>query len=138
MNYISYQYPITTIVDKKIYHIKHHPMYVINRLLNHQLNTIEGYLKAFKLKFPNKYLCPIYIHENILLIPIYGFKAKENLFINYFEILSVNKSDYQTQFIFKNKDVLLVQKDYRNIILQIRFIEEKLLNPKTFSYRELI
>lgn len=81
-----------------------------------ELTTYVGRMEAIKKKYHLKKRVPLYINKNIMLFPTDTKKDIDNLYINLVAILEINKTlDNQTMIIFKNKEQIILNKDYDNI-----------------------
>ena len=92
----------------------------INQLLLGQLTTLKGRVDAIKSKYKLLKLTPIYINKYMCLFPIYNLKDYENIFINVFEIKTLDTINKKTRIEFINGDKLIVNKNINVINNYIR------------------
>ncbi|MCF7933004.1 MAG: competence protein ComK [Acholeplasmataceae bacterium] len=76
--------------------IKKSVLSVVKRLCEDGLFTHEGYLKAVKAQFGFRYQIPIYIHEQLGLIPLGRIRNHDTVWINVAAITGIKTSSALT------------------------------------------
>jgi competence transcription factor ComK len=69
---------------------------------------------------------------------MFGYKALDNIIINYVEIQSIEKDGEKTKIIFHNNEVIYIKKRYQAIIKQIQNVKNMMTHMKSFSYKDFI
>jgi competence transcription factor ComK len=138
MTHITFNSPYTTVFDKKSITYKHHIIYIIDKMMLHEFKTFNGYMKACSVYYPKMYLKPIILSETLILIPMFGYKALDNVIINYVEIRSIEKEGEKTKIVFDNSEVIYIKKKYQSIMKQIQIVKKMMTHMKSFSYKDFI
>jgi competence transcription factor ComK len=138
MTHITFNSPYTTVFDKVSTTYKHHVIYIIDKMMLHEFKTFQGYMKACSVYYKKMYLKPIIVSETLILIPMFGYKALDNIIINYVEIQSIEKDGEKTKIIFHNNDVIYIKKRYQAIMKQIQNVKNMMTHMKSFSYKDFI
>jgi competence transcription factor ComK len=138
MTHIIFHSPYTFVFDKTSKTYKHHIIYIIDKIMMHEFKTFHGYMKAFSQYYPNMYLKPIIISEQLILIPMFGYKALDNIVINYIQIRSIEKNGDETIIVFHNNEVIHIKKSYQAIMKQIQTVKKIISDMKSFSYKDFI
>lgn len=68
---------------------------IVRRLCLEGLFSHEGYVKAVKKAFGFKYLIPIYISDQLALIPLGRIKNHETVWLNVAAMTGIHKEDHQ-------------------------------------------
>jgi hypothetical protein len=109
---------------------------ILNRWLMESCNTLENYLKQAKKMTQKRYLIPIYINEELMLIPIFGYKNKRSIYMNASSIKSYDVCHQDCVITFQSGRVLKIKKTCHFIEKQVKMIQLlKTSHKKTFSYR---
>ena len=138
MTHIIFNSPYTTVFDKASMTYKHHIIYIIDKMMLHEFTTFHGYMKACSVYYKKMYLKPIILSEKLILIPMFGYKALDNVIINYIEIQSIEKDGEKTKIIFHNSEVIYIKKRYQAIMKQIQNVKKMMIHMKSFSYKDFI
>jgi len=89
----------------------------LNNLCMDSLSTFEGRKKAITKLISHRNNVPIYINKNTFVYPTKSLREYDMLFINYHEVLSYKKLDkYNTLFVFKNLEELVVEVSVKKIV----------------------
>ncbi len=80
-----------------------------------ELTTYKGRMEALRIKYRFKKLVPVYINKKITLFPLFDKKDLNNVYINYINVLFVEKQGQNTIIEFINHEQLIVEKNYQII-----------------------
>ncbi|MGI6360200.1 MAG: competence protein ComK [Acholeplasmatales bacterium] len=92
---------------------------VIKEICRNNLFNYDYKIKYTKEILNIKTRPPLYINENILLIPCKSLRNYHNVWINYFNILEVVKNGSKTKIIFNNLSELLLDIGYHSFLKSI-------------------
>lgn len=84
----------------------------LNSLLIKDLTTYKGRIDAIRIKYNYRKLIPIYICEDLCLIPIENKKSIDNLYLN---IYSIKYIDITSNIIFNDNTIIKLDKKYHII-----------------------
>lgn len=106
---------------------------VVKKLCKDNLIDYYSYIKILKNKIEFKYNLAIYLNPNLILFNIYSIRNKNNIWINYKELIGCyNENDYFV-FLFNN-DIRLNIKISLNKIQRLLNICELIINYKNTRY----
>lgn len=77
------------------------------------LTTIEGRMKATSQVFNIRKHIPIYLSENLVLIPTKNKKEIDNIYINCYSVIDMIKDEEKTKVIFSDFSELIVNQPIR-------------------------
>ena len=84
----------------------------IDYLLINDLSTYSGRMKSIRKRYGYRKLVPIYINDNLCLIPLENKKSLENIYLNIYEINVIEETGC---IIFNNGDSLLINKKTKTL-----------------------
>ena len=92
---------------------------VLTNLLNkwclEELTTYKGRMEAIREKFHLRKYVPIYINEELMLMPTTTKNDIDIIYINIVNILKIEKNDNKSKIIFKNRKELILNVDYEKL-----------------------
>ncbi len=106
LNTIIYKTDKTEILSKSV-------LSIINKICMDELTTYDGYKKAIKHKFNYQYKIPLYLNDNIQLIPIERVRNYANIWVNYAAIKDVKIESGIIRLVFisgRNLDLFIKPK----------------------------
>ncbi len=86
---------------------------VLNNYCLKDLTTIEGRMKATSQVFNIRKHIPIYLSENLVLIPTKNKKEIDNIYINCYSVIDMIKDEEKTKVIFSDFSELIVNQPIR-------------------------
>jgi len=87
------------------YILKHDGIRIINKMLNKRIRDFYVYNRLIKKHFNIKTNIPIFISNDVLLLPTKSYKAYDCIWVNYYEIKDMLKDEKKTIIRFKNGEV---------------------------------
>lgn len=103
MNYIKKENGIVYVDDKKI--SKSVYSYLENKALDN-FKTLKSIRKFSKNKLLIKRNIPLYINDNLLLVPLSNERNDDSFFYNHFNVKEIKILDYEIIILFKNSMII--------------------------------
>lgn len=119
----------------KIYQKKHTltvqktSLSMIKDLCMSHLFTYEGYLKACKRIFHVTQLVPVYLSEDIMMIPSGRVRDYETIWINAAAVIDAEDYNNQTRLTFINQEKLIIHMSFYKY-LRAKHVLKKIRNTK--------
>ncbi|PKK94264.1 MAG: hypothetical protein CVV61_00510 [Tenericutes bacterium HGW-Tenericutes-6] len=105
------------------------PLSVIKALCIAHLCTYEGYIKSVQSLFHIKQLIPVYLSDDLMLIPTGRVRDYLTIWVNVSEVIDIKPLEHKTMLTFSNQENLVILMSLRKY-LRAKHVLEKIRNTK--------